>query len=87
MVTVTLSTGKQYKIDSSSMSVREWRGLKSALFSTAEDDRIIAKYVDGLTAEEIPDMTERDLQLVIAAIYKDASRPIDPNSLSASISA
>lgn len=85
MNTVKLSDGKEYPVDTSQMTVREWRGLKSALFTTAQDDVVISKCVSGLDITKLPDMPLDDLRRIIAVIVKCASSPLtDPNSPSAS---
>lgn len=84
MISITLSSGKEYKVDTGTLTVGEWRGLRSALFSSEKDDAIISKCT-GVPADEIPNLPLDDLRRLVGAIVKSASEPLDPNSLGASI--
>ena len=82
---IKLSNGREVTITAKAMTVREFRALVGTEGGPEEDDALIAKY-SGLKVDELLDLPQSDYRTILFEIVKEANRPIDPNSRSASIS-
>lgn len=85
VINVTLSTGEMTG-STDKLTVKEWRGLKSPLFSNDQDDLVVLKCYPSLTKEAIASMTFDDYRRLVVGIYDGLKVPLEKNSPSASTS-
>ena len=72
--TVTLSNGRELKIDLRKVTQREWRQVFDPEVSRDVNDPIIAKIV-GITAAELVELDMIDFRRVMMQVMADAQDP------------
>jgi len=79
MAEFTLKSGRTLTIDTSELTVKEWRDFVAPNRGTLDDENTVVSKVSGLTVDEIEGMNRNEYRRLIKVILNTAREPIDPN--------